>query len=289
MSSKMFRTISFLAFLLAGIVFTIVFFAGHGQLNSQTRPTPPVAATTPDKTAPAPAKPLPPGTVAYTPKANTTALAIARIYLTESSYMTALELEAAIRKANDGKALFHKGDTVLVPGIEPQPVVEKSRPFPKDGEVRAIYLTGSSAGSPHGIELLRRWHQSGGNAVVFDIKDSDGTVNVPFDHPLARKLKSYPISNLPKYVRYLHILGEIADGITLQLARQGVIERDVDGAVAVLDVEHHGVSAALMPPAHQLNSMGAAGAGAGKVDRAHLAVFRERTALLHNGLRLDSR
>src|SRR5260370_7907555 len=118
--------------------------------------------------------------------------------------MTAPELEAAIRKANDGKAVFRKGDTVLVPSIEPQPVVEKSRPFPKDGEVRAIYLTGSSAGSARGIELVRRWHQSGGNAVVFDIKDSDATINVPFDHPLARRLKSYPISNLPKYVRFLH-------------------------------------------------------------------------------------
>jgi hypothetical protein len=237
MSSKMFRTISFLAFLLAGIVVTIVFVAGHGQLNSQTRPTPPVSATTPDKTAAAQAKPLPPGTVAHTPKANTSALAIARIYLTESSYMTAPELEAAIRKANDGKSVFHKGDTVLVPGIEPQPVVEKSRPFPKDGEVRAIYLTGSSAGSAHGIELVRRWHQSGGNAVVFDIKDSDGTVNVPFDHPLARKLKSYPISNLPKYVRYLHSLDMHA------IARQALFRDDNiarnHGALAVQSRKTH--------------------------------------------------
>jgi hypothetical protein len=94
----------------------------------------------------------------------------------------------------------------MIPGMEPQPVVEKSRTFPKEGEVRAIYLTGTTAGSAKGIELIRRWHQAGGNAVVFDVKDSDGTINVPFSHPLTRKLKSYPISNLPKFVRFLHSL-----------------------------------------------------------------------------------
>jgi len=44
---------------------------------------------------------------------------------------------------------------------------------------------------------------SGGNAVVFDIKDSDGSVNVPFDHPLAPHHRP-AISNLPKFVRWLH-------------------------------------------------------------------------------------
>jgi hypothetical protein len=42
--------------------------------------------------------------------------------------------------------------------------------------------------------------------VVFDIKDSDGSVNVPFAHPLAPSRKNYPISNLPKFVRFLHSL-----------------------------------------------------------------------------------
>ncbi len=206
MSPKMFRTISLLVLLTAGIVFILIFVARHEQLVSQTKPATPAPVQNTAANTATPSAPLPPGTIAYTPKANTSALAIARFYLTESSFMTATEFEAAIRKANDGKAAFRKDDRVLVPGIEPQPVVEKSRPFPKDGEVRAIYLTGSSAGSARGIELVRRWHQSGGNAVVFDIKDSDGTINVPFNHPLARKLKSYPISNLPKYVRFLHSL-----------------------------------------------------------------------------------
>src|SRR5579859_1682969 len=205
MSSRIFRTISFLALLLAGTAFTLAFVSRHGQLNSQTHPAAQAAAATSPAPAVTPQAP-PPGTITYAAAGNTTALAIARLHLAQSSFMTAPELEAAIRKANEGKSVFKKGQTVFVPGIEPQPIVEKSRPFPKDGEVRAIYLTGGTAGSAHGIELVRRWKQAGGNAVVFDIKDSDGTINVPFEHPLAKKIHNYPITNLPKYVRYLHSL-----------------------------------------------------------------------------------
>ncbi|HWX53089.1 MAG TPA: putative glycoside hydrolase [Verrucomicrobiae bacterium] len=219
MSKNMFRTVSFLVLLAAGIAFTMVLFARHGQLISQTNPAAPTASAA-SSSKPAAQQTLPPGTVAYAAKASTSALTIARLYLTESSYMTAPELEAAIRKANDEKAAFRKGDTVLVPGIETQPVVEKSRPFPKDGEVRAIYLTGTSATSARGINLVRRWRASGGNAVVFDVKDTDGTINIPFTNPLARKLKNYPISNLPKYVRFLHSLEMHA------IARQALFRDD---------------------------------------------------------------
>jgi hypothetical protein len=39
--------------------------------------------------------------------------------------------------------------------------------------------------------------------VVFDIKDSDGSVNIPFDHPLLGKHHT-PIQDLPKFVHFLH-------------------------------------------------------------------------------------
>jgi len=39
--------------------------------------------------------------------------------------------------------------------------------------------------------------------VVFDIKDSDGIVNIAFDHSLASGQRHY-ISDLPKFVRFLH-------------------------------------------------------------------------------------
>jgi hypothetical protein len=187
------------------LILAVIFFARHGQLLSQTQVS---AAQTPAAVLPAEsaAPALPPGTIAFTCKAMTTATFLARQHLTESSFMTVAEYVEAIAKANGGKTTFKRGETALIPGIEPQPVVEKSRPFPKDGEIRAIYLTGTTAGSAKGIELIRRWHEAGGNAVVFDVKDSDGGINVPFSHPLERKNQFHPISNLPKFVRFVHSL-----------------------------------------------------------------------------------
>ena len=73
---------------------------------------------------------------------------------------------------------------MIIPGLLPMPIVEKSVPVQRDFEVRAIYLTGLMAASDHGIRIIRHWREVGGNAVVFDIKDSDGSVTIPFDHPL---------------------------------------------------------------------------------------------------------
>ena len=74
----------------------------------------------------------------------------------------------------------------------------------KNFEVRAVYLTGTMAGSAKGLEIIRTWREAGGNSVVFDIKDSDGSVSVPTGLPLAPEQKSYPIRNLPKFTAFLH-------------------------------------------------------------------------------------
>jgi hypothetical protein len=209
MAPKKFGFASTAVLILAVLLVITIVFARRGELlathvsAAQAPATQPAAPA--QSSAPA-AQQLPPGTITYQAKAVTTAQFLARNHLTESKYMTVAEYVDAIAAVNGGRKSFRRGDTVLIPGIEPQPIVEKSRPFPKDGEVRAIYMTGDTAGSAYGIDLVRRWHDAGGNAVVFDIKDSDGTINVPFQHPLARKITHYPISNLPKYVRFLHSL-----------------------------------------------------------------------------------
>ena len=59
------------------------------------------------------------------------------------------------------------------------------------------------AASDPGIRIVRHWREVGGNAVVFDIKDSDGSVNIPFEHPLLGKHQVY-IHDLPKFVHFLH-------------------------------------------------------------------------------------
>src|SRR5581483_6573330 len=65
-------------------------------------------------------------------------------------------------------------------------------------------LTGIMAGSARGMRIIERWRQVGGNAVVFDVKDSDGILNTPgFSDPLVSRHRPC-IRNLPKFVRYLH-------------------------------------------------------------------------------------
>jgi hypothetical protein len=147
----------------------------------------------------------PPGSVVHEAHRGDSIPSVARQYLKKTSYLTSSELADAIRQANSGrKGIFlHPGEQIIIPGILDSPIVEKTVAVPKDFEVRAIYLTGVMAGSDHGLRIIRHWREVGGNAVVFDIKDSDGIVNIAFDHPFATGQKHY-IHDLPKFTRFLH-------------------------------------------------------------------------------------
>ena len=162
MVSKKSGFISSAALVVLGLLAVITFFARHSQIQaaaaeqkaqSAEQKTPSDPASSQNNATPA--EQLPPGTIKITAKALTTAQFVARAHLSESQYMTVAEYVAAIAKANNGKTTFKKGETILIPGIEPQPIVEKSRPWPKDNEVRAIYMTGGTAGSARG-----RWSSS---------------------------------------------------------------------------------------------------------------------------------
>ena len=125
-------------------------------------------------------------------------------YLKKTGYLTSSGLAEAIRKSmrplrqySENRRADHD------PRNLPAPIIEKTVSVPKDFEVRAIYLTGVMAASDHGMRIIRHWREVGGNAVVFDIKDSDGSVNIPFEHPLLGKHQVY-IHDLPKYVHFLH-------------------------------------------------------------------------------------
>jgi hypothetical protein len=135
-----------------------------------------------------------PGTEIYTAKRGESIPTLAHRYLNKTSYLTSSELAEAIRQANEN---------VIIPGILPAPIVEKTVPVAKDFEVRAIYLTGIMAASDHGLRIIRHWREVGGNAIVFDIKDSDGSVTIPYEHPLLGKHQVY-IHDVPKLVRFLH-------------------------------------------------------------------------------------
>ncbi|MGB6478456.1 MAG: putative glycoside hydrolase, partial [Candidatus Sulfotelmatobacter sp.] len=141
----------------------------------------------------------------YTAKRGESIPAVAHQYLKRTAYLTSSELSEAIRQVNGNRSssILKNGEQITIPGILPAPIVEKTVPVPRDFEVRAIYLTGIMAASDHGLRIIRHWREVGGNAVVFDIKDSDGSVNIPFEHPLLGQHQVY-IHDLPKFVHFLH-------------------------------------------------------------------------------------
>jgi hypothetical protein len=141
----------------------------------------------------------------YTAKRGESIPAVAHQYLKRTAYLTSSELTEAIHSVNGGHSVntLKNGEQITIPGILPAPIVEKTVPVAKDFEVRAIYLTGIMAASDHGIRIIRHWREVGGNTVVFDIKDSDGSVTIPFEHPLLGKHQVY-IHDLPKFVHFLH-------------------------------------------------------------------------------------
>jgi hypothetical protein len=167
----------------------------------------PAKASTPAiKTIPEPKLVAAPGTEIYTAKRGEAIPTIARRYLGRTSYLTSSELAAAIRSVNhksDSSNILKANENIVIPGILAAPITEKTVPIAKDFEVRAVYLTGVMAGSDHGLRIIRHWREVGGNAVVFDIKDSDGSVTIPFEHPLLGKHNVY-IHDVPKFVHFLH-------------------------------------------------------------------------------------
>ncbi len=184
------------------------------QVQTVASPQPTAASASVPASQPAAASATPPATLnlpagseVHVTKKGESLPGLVHTYLPKTQYLTGKELEAAIRAANPTlKGIWFKPDQqIIVPGMLPADFVEHSRPVAKDFEVRAIYMTGTMAGSAKGLEMMREWRKVGGNSVVFDVKDSDGLVNVPFQHPLSNS-KYQPIRNLPKLVHYIHSL-----------------------------------------------------------------------------------
>ncbi|HLH05895.1 MAG TPA: putative glycoside hydrolase [Terriglobales bacterium] len=200
-------------FLLLGSVLGAVLIAGI--LAAATRRS---SASAPDKTtsaiASATTPPVtstdaivaPPGTVLHVAKKGETMATLVRLYFADSSYMTISDFESAVRERNgDFKGAFLKpGANLIIPGMDNPIHSENAVLVPKDFEVKAVYLTGLMAGSDKGINIVREWKKAGGNSVVFDIKDSDGSLSIASDNPLAPQGRKPYIRNLPKYTHWLH-------------------------------------------------------------------------------------
>ena len=194
------------------IISSAAWTPNHASVPTKHKPGS-AAAVAPAKavsvTPPAPPAVAPPGTVLHVVAKGELLPHVIRKYWASSSFMTRTEMETALRQANTGmiKGISLKpGETLIVPGMEGT-ITQQPVPVARNYEVRAIYLTGVMAGSVNGMNLIQRWRAAGGNAVVFDVKDSDGIVNIPFDHPLNTGGPHPYIPNLPKLTRWLHQQG----------------------------------------------------------------------------------
>jgi hypothetical protein len=146
------------------------------------------------------------GTVSIVVKKGESVTSLAWRYLPESVYMRESELENSIRQSNGLKGNALKpGQQLVIPGIPAAPIHDKPALVARNFEARGIYLTGYTAGSARGLDLVKQWKAAGGNTVVFDIKDYDGELHVPFEHKYAPR-GDLTIRNLAKYIHYLHSL-----------------------------------------------------------------------------------
>jgi hypothetical protein len=178
----------------------------RSQKVTATAAPPPVASPTASAAKPAWSEAaVPVGSELYVAKKGESLPGLVHRYLPKTKYMTGSELEAAIRGANpELKGIWFKADQkIIVPGMFPADYKATAVSVPKDFEARAIYMTATMAGSAKGLEIMKHWREVGGNTVVFDLKDSDGLVEVPFEHALSND-KYQPIRNLAKLVNYLH-------------------------------------------------------------------------------------
>lgn len=198
---------NFLAGLFATVLVAITLFGGSPTLPSKTvppqkknptggqqsdsspEPTPADARNTKfiDGAQPPPPSAPPMQTAVHIVKPGESLQTLARHYLPQTIYLTTAELASAIREANADKPgnFMRPGAAVTIPGVLAAPLSEQPVLVAKNFETRGIYLTGYIAGSEQGLQLIRRWREAGGNTVVFDVKDMDGLVNVPFEHRLA--------------------------------------------------------------------------------------------------------
>ncbi len=201
-------------FLLLGSVFGAVLIAGilaaatrRSSASTKSASTAASAPVTASTTTPSSGELIaPPGTVLHVAKKGETMATLVRLYFADSSYITLSEFENAVRERNgDFKGAFLKpGANLIVPGMDNPIHSENAVLVPKDFEVKAVYLTGLMAGSDKGVNIVREWKKAGGNSVVFDIKDSDGSLSIASDNPLAPTGHRPYIRNLPKYTHWLH-------------------------------------------------------------------------------------
>jgi hypothetical protein len=145
----------------------------------------------------------------YTVESDDNLAIIADKFVMSTKYYSSSQLKNGILKFNNLEEFTaDAGDTIEIPGFE---IIRfDQRPQLKD--YRGVYLTGYSASSQKGRDMSETLKESGGNLVIFDIKNVEGVLLYNSNIKLAKDLDLvHPIIyDLRKLVQFFHSQGQYA-------------------------------------------------------------------------------
>jgi len=177
------------------------------------------------KTAPAPAG----LTLRYTVQQGDTLMKICSLHRDRTNHYSLTDLLTDIRRANSLDSNFLRiGQELVIPVREDQAFGQVEHRVRQGEEFRGMYLTGPACGVSSVLPRVDAFIAAGGNAVVFDAKDIDGSVSYFSSHPLASagEGRTAPIiSSLPDMMerferRGLYVVARIALFLDGELGRQ---------------------------------------------------------------------
>ncbi|MBM3260073.1 MAG: polysaccharide deacetylase family protein [Candidatus Sericytochromatia bacterium] len=129
-------------------------------------------------------------------------------YLPFTKAYTSRELRQRIAAANGLKRAWVKpGETLVIPDVLARRPDPKPLGWRVDIPIKGIYCTSTSAGMDRIFTLASALKKSGGNAVVFDIKDGPVSILAKDSKVRAMTQWDHTVTDLPKLVDRLHGMG----------------------------------------------------------------------------------
>ncbi|HEY2517737.1 MAG TPA: putative glycoside hydrolase [Polyangiaceae bacterium] len=150
----------------------------------------------------------------YETKEGDTVPALAKALLPLSEIYLASDFTEALLKANPAlRAGIKSGMTLAIPSPVKQAYAEGPEGrlgWPKDGDLRGVYVRGMTAGGHSYEKLLDHLVDHGMNAIVLDTKDTDGLLTYPSEVAAAVETGATahaPIADLSRTIRFAHQRG----------------------------------------------------------------------------------
>ena len=132
------------------------------------------------------ASPDRPDTLFHVVTAGDNLSSICSTYREATGHYTLTDMLTDIRHANSNKTNpLRIGQRLSIPVCRELEAARVAEPVRGGAEVRGIYLTGPACAASSVFARVDRFIAVGGNAVVFDAKDIDGSVSFRSKHPMA--------------------------------------------------------------------------------------------------------